>query len=155
MDKVTLKVIRKNLKSNNLNDLRNEKFWNDMLEVCQLDYLQSDYYDFSNNDQKRIDKILSTYAGKQLLFSVLDRTKRMIQYVDYPAQILDLSGSHTHYIIEFLNKYKSASINKNLYKEDENKVIAIITNQLDWEYNTIAELYKKRWYIELFFKSLK
>ena len=31
-----------------------------------------------------------------------------------------------------------------VYKEDENKVIAIITNQLDWEYNTIAELYKKR-----------
>lgn len=42
-----------------------------------------------------------------------------------------------------------------VYKEDENKVIAIITNQLDWEYNTIAELYKKCWDIELFFKSLK
>jgi hypothetical protein len=42
-----------------------------------------------------------------------------------------------------------------VYKEDENKVITIITNQLDWEYNTIAELYKKRWDIELFFKALK
>lgn len=42
-----------------------------------------------------------------------------------------------------------------VYKEDENKVIAIITNQLDWEYNTIAQLYKKRWDIELFFKALK
>jgi len=42
-----------------------------------------------------------------------------------------------------------------VYKEDENKVIAIITNQLDWEYNTIAELYKKRWDIELFFKAIK
>ena len=42
-----------------------------------------------------------------------------------------------------------------VYKEDENKVIAIITNQLNWEYNTIAQLYKKRWDIELFFKSLK
>ncbi len=42
-----------------------------------------------------------------------------------------------------------------VYKEDENKVIVIITNQLDWEYNTIAELYKKRWDIELFFKALK
>jgi hypothetical protein len=42
-----------------------------------------------------------------------------------------------------------------VYKEDENKVIAIITNQLDWEYNTIAELYKKRWDIELFFKAMK
>ena len=42
-----------------------------------------------------------------------------------------------------------------VYKEDENKVIAIITNQLDWKYNTIAELYKKRWDIELFFKVIK
>jgi len=42
-----------------------------------------------------------------------------------------------------------------VYKEDENKVITIITNQLQWEYSTIAELYKKRWDIELFFKSLK
>jgi len=42
-----------------------------------------------------------------------------------------------------------------VYKEDENKVIAIVTNQLDWEYNTIAELYKKRWDIELFFKAIK
>jgi IS4 transposase len=42
-----------------------------------------------------------------------------------------------------------------VYKEDENKVIAIITNQLDWTYNTIAQLYKKRWDIELFFKALK
>ena len=42
-----------------------------------------------------------------------------------------------------------------VYKEDENKVIAIITNQIDWDYNTIAELYKKRWDIELFFKALK
>ena len=42
-----------------------------------------------------------------------------------------------------------------VFKEDENKVIEVITNQLYWEYNTIAELYKKRWDIELFFKSLK
>ena len=42
-----------------------------------------------------------------------------------------------------------------VWKEDENKVISIITNNLDWEYNTIAGLYKKRWDIELFFKALK
>jgi len=42
-----------------------------------------------------------------------------------------------------------------VWKEDENKVITIITNQLDWSYNTIADLYKKRWDIELFFKALK
>ena len=42
-----------------------------------------------------------------------------------------------------------------VWKEDEQKVITIITNQLEWSYNTIANLYKKRWDIELFFKALK
>jgi IS4 transposase len=42
-----------------------------------------------------------------------------------------------------------------VWKEDESKVITIITNQLEWSYDTIAALYKKRWDIELFFKSLK
>lgn len=42
-----------------------------------------------------------------------------------------------------------------VYKEDENKVINIITNQLQWTARTIADLYKRRWDIELFFKALK
>lgn len=42
-----------------------------------------------------------------------------------------------------------------VYKEDENKIIEIITNQLEWDASTISELYKKRWEIELFFKALK
>lgn len=42
-----------------------------------------------------------------------------------------------------------------VYKEDENKIIEIITNQLDWKARTIADLYKKRWDIELFFKAMK
>ncbi len=31
-----------------------------------------------------------------------------------------------------------------VYKEDENKVISIVTNQFQWDYNTITELYKRR-----------
>ena len=42
-----------------------------------------------------------------------------------------------------------------VYKEDENKVIEIVTNNLDWSARTIADLYKKRWDIELFFKAIK
>lgn len=42
-----------------------------------------------------------------------------------------------------------------MYKEDENKVIHLITNQVDWQAITIADLYKKRWDIEIFFKLMK
>lgn len=42
-----------------------------------------------------------------------------------------------------------------VYKADENKVIEIVTNQLEWTARTIADLYKKRWDIEIFFKLMK
>ena len=42
-----------------------------------------------------------------------------------------------------------------VYKEDENKVIHLISNQVDWQAITIADLYKKRWDIEIFFKLMK
>lgn len=48
-------------------------------------------------------------------------------------------------------KYRLVSV----YKADENKVINIISNNLDWLARTIADLYKKRWETELFFKAMK
>lgn len=42
-----------------------------------------------------------------------------------------------------------------VYKEDENKVIHLIINQIGWQAITIADLYKKRWDIEIFFKLMK
>ena len=40
-------------------------------------------------------------------------------------------------------------------KQVKTKVIELITNNLDWPTSVIAELYKRRWYIETFFKLLK
>ena len=52
-----------------------------------------------------------------------------------------------------MNKIKLRLVH--VYKEDENKVIEIVSNNLDWSARTIADLYKKRWDIELFFKAIK
>ena len=35
------------------------------------------------------------------------------------------------------------------------KYIVLLTNQFEWSANTIAQIYKDRWQIEIFFKALK
>ena|SRR5688572_30320792 len=80
---------------------------------------------------------------------------------------LDLPDTEDQDIIKdeiiILNSNKAAETGINeqklrlvhVFKEDENKVIEIITNNLEWSARTIADLYKKRWDIELFFKAMK
>jgi IS4 transposase len=41
------------------------------------------------------------------------------------------------------------------YHEEKNTTIEIITNNLEWSASTVAELYRRRWDIETFFKLLK
>ncbi|WP_207784619.1 transposase [Marinifilum breve] len=39
--------------------------------------------------------------------------------------------------------------------DDKKQVIELITNQMSWTANTISELYKSRWQIEIFFREIK
>jgi len=41
------------------------------------------------------------------------------------------------------------------YIEKDNRTVEIISNNMDWKASTIAELYRRRWEIEVFFKLIK
>jgi hypothetical protein len=62
--------------------------------------------------------------------------------------------------IELLGFYTSKKYPKNLrivrvYDKENDKVLVLLTNQTSWTADTISQLYKARWDVEVFFKHLK
>lgn len=64
-------------------------------------------------------------------------------------EIIQLSEKETR------KKYPKRLRRTAVYDEENNQTIELITNQLSWTANTISELYKSRWQIEIFFKEIK
>jgi len=64
-------------------------------------------------------------------------------------EIIELSG------IESKKKYKKKLRRVAVWDDINQQVIEVITNQMSWTANTIGELYKSRWQIEIFFREIK
>jgi len=67
----------------------------------------------------------------------------------YSDQIIELKG--------FYSKQKFPNKLRRIRSKDPEtgKIIVILTNNFTWSAKTIAQIYKERWQIELFFKSIK
>lgn len=52
-------------------------------------------------------------------------------------------------------KYPKKLRRVTIWDEKNKQVIEVITNQMSWTANTISELYKSRWQIEIFFREIK
>lgn len=105
--------------------------------------------------------LLNLWDSKGVYFVI--RHKDNIQYNVIKENELPLD-KHQHIlkdeIIELKNNSSKEKYSKKLRRvavwDDVNKqVIELITNELTWTANTIGELYKSRWNVEIFFRDIK
>lgn len=105
--------------------------------------------------------LLNIWDSKGVYFVI--RHKENIQYKVIKENKLP-ENRHQHIlkdeIIELKNKSSKEKYSKRLRRvavwDDVNmQVIELITNQMTWSCNTIGELYKSRWQVEIFFRDIK
>lgn len=105
--------------------------------------------------------LLNIWDSKGVYFVI--RHKENIQYKVIKENKLP-ENRHQHIlkdeIIELKNKSSKETYPKRLRRvavwDDVNmQVIELITNQMTWSCNTIGELYKSRWQVEIFFRDIK
>ena len=105
--------------------------------------------------------LLNVWDSSGVYFVI--RHKENIQYTIIKENKLP-ENRHQHIlkdeIIELKNKSSKVKYPKKLRRvavwDDVNEqVIELITNQMTWTANTIGELYKSRWEVEIFFRDIK
>jgi hypothetical protein len=105
--------------------------------------------------------LLNLWDSKGVYFVI--RHKENIQYKVIKENELP-DNRHQHVlkdeIIELKNKSSKDKYPRRLRRvaiwDEENKqVIELITNHMKWSANTIGELYRSRWDIEIFFRDIK
>lgn len=105
--------------------------------------------------------LLNVWDSKGVFFVI--RHKENLQYIVIKENILP-ENRHPHVlkdeIIEFKTKGSKEKYPKRLrrvvvWDEVNQQLIELITNQKSWTANTISELYKSRWQVEIFFREIK
>lgn len=105
--------------------------------------------------------LLNVWDSNGVFFVI--RHKENLQYTTIKENVLP-ENRHKNILIDELVELKNPLSKKTYSKrlrrvavwDDKNEqTIEIITNQMSWTANTISELYKSRWQIEIFFREIK
>ena len=105
--------------------------------------------------------LLNVWDSKGVIFVI--RHKENLQYVSLKEN--ELPENYNQHILKdeiielksdvSKNKYPKKLRRVSVWNEEKNQVIELITNQFNWSPNTISELYKSRWQVEIFFRDIK
>jgi len=105
--------------------------------------------------------LLNTWNSKGVHFVV--RHKENIRYRTIKENDLP-DNRHEHVLkdetieltgVQSKHKYPGKLRRVAIWDDENQQVIEVITNQMSWTANTISELYKSRWQIEIFFREIK
>jgi hypothetical protein len=106
-------------------------------------------------------QLLNVWDSKGVFFVI--RHKENLQYVSLKEN--ELPDNYNQPILKdeiielksdvSKNKYPKKLRRVSVWNEEKNQVIELITNQFNWSPNTISELYKSRWQVEIFFRDIK
>jgi hypothetical protein len=105
--------------------------------------------------------LLNIWDSKGVYFVV--RHKDNIQFTTVKENELP-DNRHEHLLkdevieltsVQSKKKYPKRLRRVAIWDEENKQVIEVITNQMSWTANTISELYKARWQVEIFFREIK
>jgi hypothetical protein len=105
--------------------------------------------------------LLNIWDSNEVFFVI--RHKENLQFISVKENELPYNKQQhilKDEVIELKNdasrsKYPNKLRRVSVWDEENQQVIELITNQFNWSPNTIGELYKSRWQVEIFFRDVK